>query len=292
MKNLINYFYNINISDFRRNDKNFYFDVDEDKYMFIPYYGDLNNLYDIYINLYCGGRYCHEIINNKDNMIYTYYKNIPHILLKKARYSNDRITLNEIIEYDIPVYKEKKLNWKDLWKEKIDYYEYQVNQIGFKYKIIRESFSYYIGLSENAINLLNYIDKNKVKNYITHKRINFKEDYDDFLNPLNIIIDTRVRDIAEYIKINYINNEIDIDSVLKFLNNYNMEYNESILLLSRLIYPSYYFDMYDLIIQEIISEDKINEYIKKNTYYEVFLKKIYKFIKLKYKIPEIEWLEG
>ena len=49
--------------------------------------------------------------------------------------------------------------------------------------------------------------------------------------------------------------------------------------------------MYDKIIQEKISEEKIEYYTKKNESYESFLKTIYNYFKINYKIPEIEWLE-
>jgi len=212
-------------------------------------------------------------------------------LLKKNVNLTNLVTLEEIFSYDIIVYEEMELNWKELWEEKIDYYEYQMNQLGFKYKILKESFSYYVGLSECAINLLNYVNKKNIKFSICHKRINYKENMDDFLNPLNIIIDNRTRDMAEFFKVNYINDNIDTENVLNYLNILDLDYNECLLLLARLIYPSYYFDVYDKVIQEKISEERIDFYIKKNVYYETFLNKIYLYLKERYKIPEVEWLE-
>lgn len=291
MKNLINYYYNLIITEFRKIDNYFNFIIDSTKYVFMPFEGDINSFYKLYLTLNQNNKYCHEIIINKDNSIITFYENKPYILLKKNIYLTNRVTLGEILNYDTLVYENYEFNWKELWKNKIDYYEYQINQLGFKYRILRESFSYYVGLSETAINILNYVDNGSIKSYICHKRINYKEEMDDFLNPVNIIVDNRTRDISEYFKINYINESISMDEVLNFLENINFDYNESLLFMSRLLYPSYYFDMYDKIIQEKVSEEKINFYIKKNVYYETFLKQIYRYLKFKYKIPEIEWLE-
>lgn len=291
MKNLINYYYNLIITEFRKIDNYFNFIIDSTKYVFMPFEGDINSFYKLYLTLNQNNKYCHEIIINKDNSIITFYENKPYILLKKNIYLTNRVTLGEILNYDTLVYENYEFNWKELWKNKIDYYEYQINQLGFKYRILRESFSYYVGLSETAINILNYVDNRSIKSYICHKRINYKEEMDDFLNPVNIIVDNRTRDISEYFKINYINESISMDEVLNFLENINFDYNESLLFMSRLLYPSYYFDMYDKIIQEKVSEEKINFYIKKNVYYETFLKQIYRYLKFKYKIPEIEWLE-
>ena len=165
-----------------------------------------------------------------------------------------------------------------------------MNQLSFKHQALKDSFNYYVGLTECAISLLNYVDNSKIDYYISHKRINYNESLSEFFNPLNITIDSRVRDIAEYIKINYINERLDIKEIYFYLDRLNFDYAESILLLSRLLYPSYYFDIYDEIIQERISEDKIDIYIKKNTAYEVFLKQVYSYLRVRYNIPEIEWL--
>ena len=135
-------------------------------------------------------------------------------------------------------------------------------------------------------------DINDIKYYVSHRRIGPNEKLDEFFNPLNIVVDNRTRDIAEYIKVNYFNGKIDENEVLNYLDNLNFTYTENLLFFSRLLYPSYYFDIYDQVIQEKISDEKIQFYIKKNTSYEAFLKKIYIYIKNKYKIPEIEWLEN
>lgn len=36
-----------------------------------------------------------------------------------------------------------------MWVQKIDYFEYQVSQMGKKYPVIRESSIYYVGLAES-----------------------------------------------------------------------------------------------------------------------------------------------
>lgn len=294
MKNLINYFYNLIVNDFRKIDNYYLFEIDNIKYAFLEYDGNVNELYNMYTIIINNNKYCHEIVFNKDNRIVTFYQNKPYILIKKNIYLNTFVTLAEIINYDVPIYveKERKVIWDELWMNKIDYYEYQMNELGNKYQKLKLSFNYYVGLSECAINLLKYLNNDNIKFYITHKRIMYKEKTDELLNPINLIIDTRVRDIAEYFKINYINNNYNVQDIIKEIDMLNLDYNESILLLSRLMYPSFYFDLYDKIIQEKIDESKIDFYIEKNVYYETFLRYIYKFLKSKYKIPNVEWLES
>lgn len=292
MKNLINYYYGIFINDFKKINDRFVFTYDNKNYEFIPFFGDINKFYENYVTLINNNKYCHEIIFNKDKNILTFYNNKPYLLLRKNINIDNKVDINEIINYDFQVYGNYSLNWKKLWMDKIDYYEYQMSQLGIKYKKLKSSFDYYVGLSENAINLLNYINDKNIKYYICHKRICANEKLDSFFNPLGIIVDSRVRDIAEYIKIMYFNKETDIDEVKYYLDILNLDDTEILLFLARMIYPSYYFDMYDQIIQENINEEKIEIYTKKNVSYETFLKKIYNHIKTKYEITQIEWLEN
>lgn len=198
--------------------------------------------------------------------------------------------MEDIIKYSISIYAPYEFNWKVLWENKIDYYEYQISQLGIKYKLLKESLGYYIGLSENAINLLNFVNSKKVKGYVCHKRIKYKDSLDEFLNPVNVVIDNRMRDIAEYVKAQFFYAEFRETWVFDYLEQANLSYDEGLIFLSRLLYPSYYFDLYDEVIQGKLSEERVNTCIKKSVQYEHFLKKIYIFLKRMYNIPEVEWL--
>lgn len=291
MKNFINYYYNLSIDNLRKRDNIFIFEFNGVEYEFLPYTYSLSDLSKIYYLLIQNNRYVHEIIYNKDNSIMSFCNNLPYVLIKKNYNLGDVIELETIVKYDFKVNSNFHLNWKELWQNKINYYEYQVKEIGFKYKNIKESFYYYLGLSELAISIINYINEEEIFPYISHRRIKYNETYDTFLNPLNIIIDTRVRDIAEYIKANFFEGNIDTNNLIYILQLLDINKSEALLLLSRLIYPSYYFDMYDKIIAEKIDNMKINVYIEKNVYFETFLKEVYKYFKVKYNIPLIEWFE-
>lgn len=291
MKNFINYYYNLSIDNLRKRDNIFIFEFNGVEYEFLPYTYSLSDLSKIYYLLIQNNRYVHEIIYNKDNSIMSFCNNLPYVLIKKNYNLGDVIELETIVKYNFKVNSNFHLNWKELWQNKINYYEYQVKEIGFKYKNIKESFYYYLGLSELAISIINYINEEEIFPYISHRRIKYNETYDTFLNPLNIIIDTRVRDIAEYIKANFFEGNIDTNNLIYILQLLDINKSEALLLLSRLIYPSYYFDMYDKIIAEKIDNMKINVYIEKNVYFETFLKEVYKYFKVKYNIPLIEWFE-
>lgn len=288
MKNIINYYYDIIVNDFKKRDNSFIFYINKDEYEFIEFYGDANELNRIYSILRLYNKICDEIVLNKEKNILTYYENIPYILLKKINCKEDKIKINNIIDYDSLINIKDELKWKKLWAEKLDYYEMLLTQIEQKFPVLKESFYYYLGLNELAINLLNYVDYKNIKFHIAHKRI---DKNCDLYNPLNIIIDTKVRDIAEYIKKSFFDEELNENEIIQIIISNIIEKDEIILLIARLIYPSYYFDIYEDIYNEKSTERELNRVIKKNAVYEAFLKKIYNKIKFIYNLPQIEFLE-
>lgn len=48
-----------------------------------------------------------------------------------------------------------KSSWSTYWEQKIDYFEYQFSSLASKYPLLDESFSFYIGLWENAVSYYN-----------------------------------------------------------------------------------------------------------------------------------------
>ena len=288
MKNIINYYYNMIVNDFIKRDNYFIFYINKNKYEFIEFNGNVNEVNKIYSILNIYNKIFDEIVLNKDKNILTYYENTPYILLKKINSINDEMKLIDIIKYDNLIDIKEDLKWKKLWIEKFDYYELLLTQIEQKFPVLKESFYYYSGLNEFAINLLNYVDYKKIKFHIAHKRID-KET--DLYNPLNIIIDSRVRDIAEYIKINFFYKNIDEEEYVEEIIKNIIDRDEALLLMARLIYPSYYYDLYEEIYNKKKNEKDLQKIIKKNATYEAFLKKIYNKIKYIYNLPQIEFLE-
>lgn len=62
--------------------------------------------------------------------------------------------------------------------------------------------------------------------------------------------------------------------------------------LARLIYPTYYFDMYEQIISGKVKEQELNKIIAKNQEFENQIKKIYNYYKSFLHLTPIEWLEN
>ena len=290
MEEFIRYFYKLSIDKINKKDNKYLIESNKKKYQLIDYKSDPNILYKNYINFKNNGVCCHDIIINKDKNILSIYDNKNYLLLKENIDSVENISLDEIINSNLIINYNQEISLKSRWEQKNDYYESIIDNISLENEYILESFDYYLGLSELSISLLNYVNFNNVKYYAQHNRLKYNETIEDFYNPINMLIDTRARDIALYIKSNFFNNNIDSEQVKNILNKLNFNNDEIILLVCRLIYPDYYFDILDEIINENMNNDKIKECINKNTSYEAFLKKIYNYLYYIYDIPKIEFL--
>lgn len=292
MKNTINYYYNLNINTIHQKEKNYYFKADNKNYLLLKC-TNIEEPDDIYrLNIYLSQILpVHRIVLNANNEAITKINDSNYLLLELFS-NNNKINLNNIIELSnirIPfsVDKLKRNDWYNLWIKKIDYFEYQLSQIGKKYPLIRESFNYYIGLAENAIILVNNIDFNNIPLGLSHRRITNMSF--NLYNPLNIVIDARIRDVCEYFKFCFFNN-IDISMELELFLSYNsFDINEAKLFLARMFFPTYYFDLYEKIIDNEIDESEIKKVIIKADNYEKILKQVYYHFKNNQ--INIEWLE-
>lgn len=301
MKNNIMYYYNIRIDNITQNNNNYYFTINNDNYCFTIYTRDIKESNEIYkLNKYMlsSNILVHEIIPNKDNYVVTIINNIPYILYKIYINKNKKLTINELTYLSNYTYQVDKIltrnNWNILWSNKIDYFEYQINQMGKKYPILVDTFAYFTGLAENAISYVKYTTletqiETSDNPVISHRKIN--NTIESLYNPLNIILDHKSRDIAEYIKLSFLNKNTNIYQELDsyFSNNYYSEYGLR-LLYARIIYPSFYFDMYEQIIQGLRKESDLLNIVSLLDDYELYLKEMYYYLKKYHNIPEIDWI--
>lgn len=301
MKNNIMYYYNLRIDNITQNNNNYYFTINNDNYCFTIYTRDIKESNEIYkLNKYMlsSNILVHEIIPNKDNYVVTIINNIPYILYKIYINKNKKLTINELTYLSNYTYQVDKIltrnNWNVLWSNKIDYFEYQINQMGKKYPILVDTFAYFTGLAENAISYVKYTTletqiETSDNPVISHRKIN--NTIQSLYNPLNIILYHKSRDIAEYIKLSFLNKNTNIYQELDsyFSNNYYSEYGLR-LLYARIIYPSFYFDMYEQIIQGLRKESDLLNIVSLLDDYELYLKEMYYYLKKYHNIPEIDWI--
>lgn len=299
MKNIIEFYYNIRIDEIHNKDDYYFFVLNKNHYIFKPYFDDIDKTLDIYkLNRLLSER------TNIDNIILNRYGN-PITKVNNSFYvlilSNNRnnFTLADISNManvsDInnqPLDKLVRNNWEILWANKIDYFEMQVHENAKKYPLIRESFDYFIGLSENAISYLVNTKREVSPTIYDMKVISHNSLNNSLYDPSNIILDHKARDVAEYIKMSFFNNNLNIFKELEeyFHYNYYSIYGIRVLF-ARILYPSFYFDLYDGIISGKNDEKQLNMIIDKINDYEIYLYNVYLFLKRFYDIPMVDWLK-
>ena len=300
MKNIINYFYNLNITKLTNKDNIYSFYDNDELYHFYIYNNNIKNLNltkDIDDSLK-KDTLIHEIIINKDNSIITYYNNIPYILCKINININKPITLGEInyLSSKVIITNSKITyhSWQDLWSIKMDYLEKVINENGKKYPIIVDSFNYFVGMAENAISYYNNLSNKEVDNnslVISHRIININDTVYAIYDPVNIIIDHKARDIAEYIKYSFFSDNTNIFKELNVYFKYTYYTKDDVvMLLARVLYPSFYFNMYEDIMINSKEEKIITNITSKLDKYELYLARVFKYFNNFYNLPIPEWL--
>lgn len=304
MENIINYYYNITIENIIKQNDNLYFSSNGNKYCFRIFSNNINLIKDIYnLNNYLSTIILiDKIILNKNNEILTEYNNNLYILtlinnktsIEGLIYNNKVLpTISNLSNIKVPETKAlERNNWEILWGNMIDYYEMQIGQNEKKYPLIRESLDYYIGMAENAISyLVNTKKEVKKENsdnmVLAHNNLNHS-----LFDPLNIIFDHKARDLAEYIKLSFFNNNKDIFKELDeyfFYNRYSL-YGIRVLY-ARVLYPSYYFKLYDKILRRENEEKELTPIISRINEYEDYLYNLSLYLNKYYDIPSVDWLK-
>ena len=302
MKNAINFYYNLKPENINNYNNYYYFYYNKYLYVLLLYNEDLkyiNDIYNLNVSLLSLNIPIHQIIINKNNSIISLINNNYYILYKILIKNYNRKKKIKNINYlnSIIITNNIDNNWDYLWSTKIDYLEYQINQSGKKYPLIVESFSYFVGLTENAISYAKNATLELKKDYnnigvITHKKLNINDTLFNLYDPLNITIDYKIRDLAEYIKNSFFEDNFNIFNELNyyFKKNYLSIYLIR-LLFARILYPSFYFNLYDDIISNKKEEKELLKITSRINEYEQYLYEIYLYLKKIYNIPEVEWLK-
>lgn len=298
MKNVLSYYYNLHLSDIHQIEGIYRFNLNGIEYAFTQYKRNLNEireLYELSLLLFQNGIMVHQFVLNKENQLITYVNQKPYVLLQIYNNSKQNITINDINNFSfsssILKLPEKQVNWANLWSDKIDYFEYQVNQFGKKNPLIRESFSYFSGLVENGISLFNMLELDYNNYSVSHQRLSSKDTMFEFLNPMNLIIDYKVRDACEFYKEKFLNKQSISNEIKEYLSNKNLNVYEILLFFIRMFYPSFYFDKYEYIINNEEDDYQLKTIIELSDKYEKLLKEIYFYLSKYINMPDIEWIK-
>lgn len=296
MNNFIEYFYGIKVDRVIYNERYYSFKHNDFFYKLYVYNGnvdELKNIYEINKKL-TSHTLMSEIVLNKNNEIVSIYNGNAFLLIKIFVNIYKDITLEEISFIANSLYKDNlSVNWGMLWSNKIDYLEDLINENGKKYPLIVNSFNYFVGMCENAISYFNNINfDSNIKYVISHKIIKYDDSVEILYNPLNVIFDYRVRDVAEYVKNSFFINNSNVFNELQFyLTTNNLSLVEVQLLISRLLYPSFYFEMYEDILIDNKEEKILLNIISRLDEYERYLNGVIAFLGQYYAVEGIDWLK-
>ena len=296
MKNLLNYLYSINIDKVKEFNTGYIIkDLNNNLYL-LNNVDNKSNINSV-INILIGNRlkvkhYLYRF--NIYNQVLTYVDGKYYTLVKLDSDYNEEIDFVDMLTfYNSVNINNLKINyvlWEEKWENKINYFLNQDLNNQVKDKKIIIYFWYYIGVAENSLLYLKNINNNfKTGGHngfcFTHRRISFPCKKIDFYNPNDFYIDIKERDIAEYIKSLFYNNEdylTELDYYFKtnILSNYDAS-----MLYARIVYPSVFFDYYE-------SRDESFNYplLFDPDKFEIFIKKTYELINSYVQINKIDWL--
>lgn len=300
LKNEIAYFYHLYPTSIVAKMQTYSFEYQSKKYKFCPYTRNLNEveaLFTLNQALTQQNYFFPKMILNVRQQILTDV-NGKYYLLIEERLPIKQLNFKEVaypLNYSFPqdkIMSLKRNNWSYLWQIKIDYFEYQREHIDKKFPFLMEGLDYFLGLAENAISYLNTIDKmcSKTNQDIltfTRRRVSVNDTLSEFYNPLNFVIDYKVRDISEFIKSCFFETDISVNQLKQWVLELKLSSYSCGLLLARLLFPTYYFDLYEQIVNGVKKEKEIEKVIRKIEDYIKFLIDIQEILQTKNQIPPI-----
>jgi spore coat protein YutH len=207
--------------------------------------------------------------------------------------------------------------WKSLWEKRLEQMEKVWNGLLFQTpedefeRMFVDSFPYYLGLTENAIQYLvdTELDDEPIETdsgTVCHDRFTKKTWGSNYMikNPFDWVFDHRSRDLAEWTRERYFRNFQTYDVDLKqFFEEYQSIAPLSSfswrLLYSRLIFPLHYFDCIENFYitrseqDKKVLEEQLSKILRHSSEYERFLAGFFPIAGAPIKrlnLPQLEWL--
>ena len=305
MKETLEYYYNLDIDNLEELDGKYHFKIENQDFFFVFYNRGLEELEDIIgvcNEMFLKGINVHEVIRNRDNSFLTKVNEYNYILFKVNNLSEeydifDMVNISNKLVLNNNKSSLYRNNWGSLWSDKIDFFEYQVRELCVEKNVVKSSFSYYVGLSENAISYVNnailkYGGVSSGRIVLSHRRVFYPNYKLNYMNPLSFVFDLEVRDVAEYLKSMFFKKDIEycLDELKSYLSIRKLNIYEYHMFYARLLYPSYYFDVYDSVMNKNVNEEELVKIVKRSNDYEKFLKKTYLEISKYVRLDKIDWI--
>ena len=293
MKNFIKKNYNLNPKKIYKKNNQYFFFSNSEKIYIIKTKKDkneLNKLFQLSNELYKYNVPVMTFILN-NNGEYLCKKDSDSIILLKNNTINDNenITLDDIFKYNINTDIIKEYNIVSEWEKNIDDLENEMTEYNKEFPTIQNSLDYFIGLSENAIQLIKNIKI--INDSLGHNLYLNEYNKDNYNNPLNIIKTNRMYDISKYLKYKFYFDVINYDELYYVIKNNINDIDNLIFFFSAMLYQDDYFECVKNILNGISEEKELLIYIKNINKYEELLKYIKDNLhNIKY-IEDITWLD-
>ena len=279
MESVINYYYGLISNNIIKKDDYFIIESDNNKYLFAELIGSIEEVKNIIDILNRTNIKYHLLVLTKEGKEYITYQEKNYCLLKIRCNEKDKISLLTFEQTKTT----SQCNWADIWSKRVDYYENQIEEV-IKDANIKYILNYYIGLTEIGIyyhNVLKDLYNNNDLIYtVSHKKTSSPQNPLNYYNPLNMLIDLQIRDLAEYFKMSYFNDTLTEYELLNLIDNLKFSEPMANYFFLRLLYPSYFFNLYDKYIDNEEINNELIECIKKSKDYESLLSKVYSRLKI------------
>ena len=291
MKNVLYNYYDILVDEINKSDNNYFFYFNNELFLFYLVLNDISLVENIYKYIVENNIESFNIILNKEGNLFSDVDKKKYVLLRVKGILKYEVKFDEFKYYPV---NSNGVYWGTLWSERLDYYEVQIRELGIKYQTVLNSFGMFSGLAENAILYFNMTMEKfgdlESNVGIVHNRVKYPCYLIDYYNPVNFIIDYSVRDIGEYIKSYIISDDFDFNNVITLINRMYLNDLMFNLLYARLLYPTFYFDVFDKIILEDGKDSDIVFTLDKIDIYLDTLKRLYDRFNNEHQMFRIEWL--
>ncbi len=290
MKNFIKSNYNIYPKKIFKKDNQYFFFSGNDKILIIKTNNiDLSKI-DLSNHLYNIGIPISTFLINNNGEYYCKKDNQYILLLKYNNICDNQIYLKDINTYDIKIQKINNFDIIKYWEDTIDSIELKLNEYNKEFPILQQSINYFIGLSENAIELLNNIKYNS--DSLGHKLNIDNYNRENYSNPFNIIKTNKMYDIAMYFKYQFYNNNINYDELYSVLKQNLNNINDIVFFYSNMLFQENYFNCVINIMNNKGEEKELNKYIDNINKYRELLKYIKSILHNITYIKDIEWIDS
>lgn len=275
MKNMISENYNLFPEKIYKKGNEIYFFVNDDKYVMREYVkkSGIDELLQLSNEMYkkTKGNSSVLVPGVGNNYVYE-YKRKKYILMKVNSIERN-ILLDDII-YLTRSKSENDSTTKNLekYKKQIDDIETKLLEFNKEYPKIQQSIDYFIGLSENGIQLLGKLsreEKNQNEGTIIAKIENINEyNNEELNNPLNMEKNDYELALANYIKYRIYLLHVDYDEMENIFRNDKINHLK---LYAYLLYQNYYLSDIVKITRNKEEEKIIKKYIDNRKKYSDFL---------------------